>query len=353
MEELDKRQSEVIDTLRFPLIILVVFGHMLGFENKPVAFDLSVENIYIFFSELISHGLARITVPAFFLFSGYFFFRKMKEWTFLFYFSQLKRRIWTLLIPYLIWNFLMIAAVLLKNYAFGLVGATPDEFMSSLQGNHWYFHFWESPINFPLWYLRELICMSLITPLFYFLFRYIKVYGLLLILCVYVLGWEVRLTGFSTWALWFFGAGAYIGFNKQNILYYTRPMRNLIYWIAIALLLSITFSVDTIYHGYLSRIFLIFGVMATINFIDGMTQKKITDFFVRMSGTVFFVYAIHEIYIINWLKGALERLAGGSWGIMLAGYFIVPFICLGICLGLYYVSKRIAPGLLAISVGGR
>lgn len=77
MKELMKdRQSLVIDCMRFPLAMLVVFGHMLPFQFAPINRDVFEINWYHFISEMISHTAAYRT-PCFFLLSGYFFFLKI------------------------------------------------------------------------------------------------------------------------------------------------------------------------------------------------------------------------------------------------------------------------------------
>ena len=51
-----------------------------------------------------------------------------------------------------------------------------------------------------------------------------------------------------------------------------------------------------------------------------------------------------KIYIINWTKGFFSRtsLADSGGGLMLS-YLLIPFITLGVCLGLYYFLNRMAP----------
>lgn len=78
--ELEKRQSEVIAAMRFPLMVLLLFAHVLPMVSVPIEMNLSEMNIYHFISEGISHNLSRIRNPLFFFFSGFFFFRKLEEW---------------------------------------------------------------------------------------------------------------------------------------------------------------------------------------------------------------------------------------------------------------------------------
>ena len=157
--ELEKRQSEVIAAMRFPLMVLLLFAHVLPMVSVPIEMNLSEMNIYHFISEGISHNLSRIRNPLFFFFSGFFFFRKLEEWNAGFYRSQLKKRIRSLLLPYLLWNILMIAAIYIKNYAVtSFLSMEPGEELSSLRVTPWYILFWHTPANYPMWFLRDLLC---------------------------------------------------------------------------------------------------------------------------------------------------------------------------------------------------
>lgn len=52
--ELEKRQSEVIAAMRFPLMVLLLFAHVLPMVSVPIEMNLSEMNIYHFISEGIS-----------------------------------------------------------------------------------------------------------------------------------------------------------------------------------------------------------------------------------------------------------------------------------------------------------
>lgn len=47
--ELEKRQSEVIAAMRFPLMVLLLFAHVLPMVSVPIEMNLSEMNIYIYF----------------------------------------------------------------------------------------------------------------------------------------------------------------------------------------------------------------------------------------------------------------------------------------------------------------
>lgn len=74
---MDRKQlvsfSEIASFLRVPLMVLVVCIHGVGSDIQTIDFVnhlpiLSIENVYTYITELLSHSLARIAVPLFFLF---------------------------------------------------------------------------------------------------------------------------------------------------------------------------------------------------------------------------------------------------------------------------------------------
>ena len=354
--ELEKRQSEVIAAMRFPLMVLLLFAHVLPMVSVPIEMNLSEMNIYHFISEGISHNLSRIRNPLFFFFSGFFFFPKLEEWNAGFYRSQLKKRIRSLLLPYLLWNILMIAAIYIKNYAVtSFLSMEPGEELSSLRVTPWYILFWHTPANYPMWFLRDLLCMSVLAPLFYLFFRFLKGYGVLILVILYLSAWETDVAGLSMSAIMFFGAGAYMGIYKKNILEFCSRFR---YTAAIATLLFLccaTMCNGRELHVYIVRMYVLFGIVTAFNLMDWLINRETwKKLFCNLSATVFFIYAAHEIYIINWTKGFFSRTSlAGSGGGLLLSYMLIPFITLGICLGLYYILNKMAPKALALLVGGR
>lgn len=355
-DELDKRQSEVIAAMRFPLMVLLLFAHVLPMTSVPIEMNLSEMNIYHFFSEGISHNLSRIRNPLFFFFSGFFFFRKQEKWSQDFYHLQLKKRVMSLLFPYFLWNILMVVAIYIKNYILiSFFSMSPGEELLNIENNSWYTLFWHTPVNYPLWFLRDLICMSVLSPLFYLFFRYLKVYGLFMLVVLYLSGWENNVPGLSMSAFMFFGTGAYMGIYKKNILRFCSKYRYSAAVIALLTLCCATMCNGREWHTYLVRIYVLSGIVTAFNLMDRLINKETwKNLFCSLSATVFFIYAAHEIYIINWTKGFFSRtpLADSGGGLLLS-YLLIPFITLGVCLGLYFLLNRMAPRTLALLIGGR
>lgn len=353
--DIELRQSKLIEMMRYPLIVLVVFIHVIPEFLYPVKIEGSYFAMYRFFSELISHNVGRIAVPCFFFFSGYLFFCKLDGMDFGTYKKQIKKRMRTLMLPYILWNEFLILAIIIKNHIGEFLGLKNDVFMSQVQDQSLLALFWEGPINFPLWYIRDLICMALIAPFFYVLYRYTRVYGLAALGILYLSATDFRIPGFSTTALLFFGTGAYLGIYKKNFLEVCIHLRTPSMVIAfLSLCLAMYHNGDS-YHECLIRIFVITGGMTAINLTDIlMDVKAFRRTLCHLSQTVFFIYAIHEIYIINCLKGSFSRTSLADCGVgMLSGYIFIPVLTLCICIGLYFFLKKTMPWLLAVLIGGR
>jgi hypothetical protein len=111
----------------------------------------------------------------------------------------------------------------------------------------------------------------------------------------------------------------------------------------------------TTYHEYISRLFILVGVVAVISLFDYINNTaRLHLSLAKLAPTTFFIYVSHEVYIINLLKGGWTKVfyTESGWG-KLMGYFIVPCLCIIVCMGLYNLIKIISPQLLNLLTGGR
>lgn len=355
-DELEERQSVLIEAMRFPLIVLVVFIHILPGYLVPLHFDLSGMNVYHVISEILSHSIGRMAVPCFFLFSGFFFFRKLEVWSSRFYFTQLRKRVMTLLLPYFLWNMVMIMTICIKQYIFSLLSLeSKEDGIFDIHNQSWFELFWLGPVNFPLWYLRDLICMSLLAPAFYYIFRYLKIWGLLLLVILYLTTLSIPVKGMSMTALLFFGIGAYCGIYKENLLRICLKLKKVCAIGALFFLCCATYNHGGVLYELFIRPFILFGMVTAINLMNSVINRPFwKKRLCSLSATVFFIYAVHEIYIINWTKGFFSRtsLIETTGGLMLA-YILIPIITVTVCLLLYFLLNNTVPRLLAFTIGGR
>ena len=351
------QRNEAIEVLRFPLTVMVIFIHTIPPKGYIIKLSWNSADIYTLISEVISHHLGQMVVPCFFLLSGYFFFRNMSEFNLSFYGKQLQRRLKSLLIPYVIWNLIAIVAIVVKNFLFEKLNLSIslDEGFEALRNQSFYHNIWKQPINFPLWYIRDLICMSVLSPLFYIVLKHLRWIGIVIIFIVYIIAWELPVPGLSTTAFMFFALGAILSIQQYDLVLLSVKYGKWTGIIGIILFIIAVYFAETVFYKYIIRLFVLFTV-PTIFCIGSsiIRYKRVKESLLYLSTTAFFIYALHEIYIINWLKGAVSRfhLTNAGYG-MLIGYFIIPVICVFVCLKLYDFTKRFFPVFLAISTGGR
>ncbi len=150
--------SFLIDWMRFPLAVLVVFIHVPRSQGY-------------FIQWLCSDVICSMAVPLFFVISGYLYFINItdlnspKEW----YVRKSISRIKSILIPYVFWALLPILIFALKKVVGMIIHQHGHEMLfDGLSRMNFYHILWEAgnggPEDMSLWFLRNLLIVSLFTP---------------------------------------------------------------------------------------------------------------------------------------------------------------------------------------------
>lgn len=353
-EILDTRQSELITVMRFPLIMLVLFEHSVPRDLSPMRPSLDGTSVFHFVTEFVSHHLCSIAICWFFVFSGYLFFRNLedggfkKEWLL----GKWEKRTRTVVVPHVLWNLLYVLAILLVTFLFRIIGIHINADMMTEVTKGPLYWFITGPVDFPLWYLRDLICMFLLTPVFYFLTKKAPWITLALLLGFYLASFWIKFFLFPT--ISYFGIGAWLGIRKRNMLAICQKVKYPAFLLSIVLSVWATCMYGNDYHRLMRMFFLPFGMITFMNLCNRIFRyPKLHRLFANLSGSVFFIYAAHEIYILGWTKGLFVRVFGSYLASRWISYLGVPIVVLGICLALYFLLNRIMPKSLAFSCGGR
>lgn len=354
MKPLDVRQSVLIKAMRFPLIVLVVIAHAAGTPPESLSFPLDGVGCYSFVTEMLSRHLCPIGVCWFFVFSGYFFFINLKDGQFGYQWilGKWKSRVHSLLIPYLIWNILAIVLPLIVSVLCGAIGITQstDAMWVVRQGPLYWLV--TGPANMPLWFMRDLMLLSLIAPLYYLLVKKFPWVGLAIIIVFYLSCLLPSIPQYR--AICFFGLGVWLGIGKFNILGLCRKVMIPAAILAVVLLLVSTSLIGHPGHELVRRLFYPFGMVTFMNLCDHMMNRgRVEERLTRLSAAVFFIYAAHEILILGWTKSLLLRIFGSSLVGMWVNYLLTPVIVLTVCLGLFWLLNKIMPKTLAFACGGR
>ncbi len=237
-------QSSTIDLLRFPLAIMVIFIHM---NPKVINFLeadfnlISGHGIYNLIGIVCSHTLTSIAVPTFFLISGFLFFVNFPKWSWEGYRSKLKSRLKTLVIPYFLWNAIpfilivisMLAGILLK-------GNSTDGVYTFITEKSWHIfydcHEWGTtrinwlgenlrmtgPLDLPLWFLRDLIIVTILTPVIYYAVTRLRLFIVGILFIANISRTWTLLPGFHITAFFYFTTGAYFALNNINIIHFSN-----------------------------------------------------------------------------------------------------------------------------------
>lgn len=217
--------SEVIKILRFPLIFVIILFHAryqsVNFSDAGISLkDVQLFDNVTFFFESIGH----VGVPLFFFISGYLFFYKIDKFGWNVYKNKIIKRLKTLCIPYFIWNtysllLLLFSTIIFPHYLSGrhdlFVHFNVPElcrYYYAIDGNN--------PINGPLWFIRDLMVVCLLSPMIYFCikrfsFLYLSALGFLWLFKI----WNLSICGvygFSSCSFLFFSLGAFLVFMGKH-----------------------------------------------------------------------------------------------------------------------------------------
>lgn len=333
-------------------------------------------DIYNLIRICFSHVVTHVAVPTFFLISGFLFFLKVQKWNREIYFRKIKSRFHTLFIPYILWNAIAILLIVgLKVGAFIVKGKPLSNILAFFQENGWWQMFWDSnvwakdrlnwlgwatpmtgPINLPLWFLRDLIVVALVTPIIYWLLKRFRFYVLYLLALAYISGIWPSIPGFTVTSVFFFSVGAYWSIYAKNLVFECKRVEVLSYVVAaVLLIITIRFDGRNTHAGSLVYpFFVIFGVCATINVAARLVETKKVKVNPLLAKSSFFIYATHTLMILGICRALVHKII--YWDTPLAlgcCYFIVPLLAVIICLCLYVFMRRFFPGILNVLTGSR
>lgn len=366
---MDRLESKVIDWTKIILILGVVFVHCQG-ERYDLSGNSSIMAwFYHIVTSLVGVIVRTMVVPCFFLISGYLFFGSVKKYNAVDYKGKLNKKIKTLLIPYLLWN----GIALLIHYVYFFLkkdSANLERFMDCNVVMH---SFWDSlmvdsntknilgqkiistfPIDYSLWYIRDLIVLSLLSYLIFKLIKSHKYISLLLISTVYLTQVWIPVPGFGIQSLFFFSLGAWLRFYNISYLLKKKSLAYLLYLVTFALLPVFYLQKD--YHGYdpFKLGYVILGVFAFYSASACFVEKNILECNYRLANPALFVYFIHAIFIIGLCESMCIRIGmyNTMTGTFLA-YFLKPFCSFMFCFVLYWLLRKISPQFLNVLMGYR
>ena len=325
-----------INAFRFLAIVGVLFIHA---ENYAQFGFLAGTQGYALEQKAI--GAFEWAVPLFFLLSSFLFFRG-------FHMSQLlpkwKRRIQTLLIPYLIWNTIYFALfALLPRLPFlaPYLNSTPapltvSELLSSIFLNRY--------AGF-LWFIKTLIVFTLAAPLFYTVFsrRYLGeiVLAAFLLLSIFTPASFLPELGLRWRFILFYAIGAYVGLRFPDAARISLPRT---VRIPILFAIPLIIALNALFDCELYSLILIAALWLGLD-AGSFAPKRVYE-------TSFFIYMLHILFF-SVIKKIQYALLPHTELWMLLAYASVPLIALAILTPLALLFRKLLPRVYSVLFGGR
>lgn len=348
--EQDNILSQTISWLRFPLIVGVVILHI------DMSYESEANSVYGLFKYFLFDCVSSIAVPLFFFISGFLFFYKT-SFSLDVYKKKLKRRFFSLVIPYLFWNLAFMLLTFIVQCFFPSLNNRKlicDYSMMDYLNSLWNYSGlgYGCPILAPTWFLRDLIVMVVFTPVIYFFIKYSRGYVVLLLAICYLFSIKINIVGFPrSWL--FFCLGAFFSIFNYNFVTILKRYKiameiiGIVFLFVMLLLHAMNFSSLPVYNLYiLYTIFVIITIVA--QHIGNNNQCK-CSFLMESS---FFLYLVHGFYISPLSKLYCSIVPMNTFS-NIVGYFVVAFVACTIGICAYSLLRRRFPQFTSIIVGGR
>jgi len=350
--EITPEISGKIKFLRLPIIIGIVTIHS---SINPVGYADK------FFQTFIASTWGGSCVLFLFILSGFLFFRNFNL-SLNSYLEKLKSRFWTLLVPYLFWNLALLAMVLIvlnipatssiiqghyKKYVEDYSFANFIDCLTGYRSGY--------PISFHFWYVRDLIGMVILSPVFLLVARKIPYLGLALFAAPWLLKLQLGFITIQWLGPLFFYLGCLIAVQKLDLTWLNRR-KNLIIgiYLAMAVVLAImqTSEIKTFPQHLFECCTRVVGTMAiwcASDLITGKLQKVCLN----LSGLAFFVYAAHEP-TVTVLKEVFDKLSKNPNSItVMVHYLLILTIATLLTLAAGSLLQKYTPKFFQVITGAR
>lgn len=339
-------QSDIIRFLRFPLILGVLYRHAQMSKIIVQGQNLAIDESF-FYLDLLQRALSDlfggIRVPIFFFIAGMLFFRNYTTPSSAFYKKQWRKRVDSLLIPYVFWNSALILFYLIAQSTPLLNGLFSGRF-TQITAYGWK-DFLDAfgittyrPVSFHFWFVRDLMFVSLLTPFIAFSLRKAGLWPIFVCFCLWI--FQPALHAES---LCFFSLGAYFSIKGVNVLEFCRKYRILFSILFVGYnLLYLIFPESSIidYVVYLS---IPAGIFFVFDLCGGLLSKyKVHNNWFILSDMSFFLFAIHEPFL-SFLKKVLYLVFRPQSEGMLILIFLLPPLFITACA--WYCYRYLVPYL--------
>lgn len=379
----DSTTGRAITWLQFPLAMMVFTMH--------TEYNTQAGQPLLGLLTYIAWAIPIVALSAFFFLSGYLFFTGRETFGPAEYLQAMRRRLRTLLLPYVLWMLIayvfnsMSSGELIRFSSLGSfidrcwLGTSPT-YRTSVTGASTLNHSMPDML-YTLWFLRDLMCVSLITPVIWLAGKYLRLWAILPFALLYLSGAGTGIIGLQPKVMFYFPVGAILAINRVDISRVARKALpvTLPLWLilcAVYTYMILTFDPNHLANGLKSRIefqiMLISGVAAMVGLASSAVGARrssriishINRLFAAAAPATMFIYLIQGIRPVNQLNrlcldifegpGSETAWPGLSGQAAQAMTFVSAWILrIAVILAIYALLRRYAPRTLSVLTGGR
>jgi succinoglycan biosynthesis protein ExoH len=331
-----KEISDRIEMLRF----LMIFGVVILHVPQYVPLEAMGGSWFDYVKAFCQHALFRATVPVLTLISGYLLFSStlylapLKLW---------KKKLRSLALPFLIFNLSVLCVAYVAQSRLGL---TMSYDLLKADAGTWLdamFGLTNSPVNYPLNFLRDMMVLMLLAPLFGLLLRTSPLPGFILVTLFFYNNFEGTLVLRDTMAILFYAGGmaATQKWNLEALDKYAKPILVLFLGLC-ALIIQMKIANRT--QFVLVAPFLVWPAASLL------VGTRVGIWAARHAKYSFFVFITHApVLMVSWaLYGKVASY------IPYPVYWIAtPFVTVGALMLVYKLGMRMAPAAFGMLTGAR
>lgn len=277
MSEFASRKLRVVSFLAI-ILIVVLHSNLAGVAQ---GYEWVIQRF-------MTSEITRISVPVFFMISGLLFFYNYESDFGAFYVGKLKKRIKTLVIPYLIFSSFGYIVIMAAWY---LTDVKPNCVTMTGFKSVFYYILWHPIGCYQLWFVRDLFLMVLISPVLYVMYcnRWTAGFYILILTVLYFISNSYSQ---SLQSIFYFSVGAYIGLRRRSCIEIRAKSKigmfaTLTVWLALCSMSSMSG------HEWIHRVAIVVGIAAFWQLYDvclwriGWEKSGLVSF-------TFFIYLLHE-----------------------------------------------------------
>lgn len=347
---MNKYTSAVITWLRFPIVVMIVMLHCYSVAlDKTACQEGFFRAVYPF-----ALWLGETGVPLAFFISGYLFFVSHKT-----YKEKMNSRFYSLFIPYLFWNSLILLANVVLMW-FGHPMEIARKSISDYTSLDYLNAYWIRgkiqggngvPLLCPYWYIRNLMILCVISPILYYVIKKTR-YFFLFLLSVWWM--SIPHNAMIPSSLLFFSLGSTFAILHQNILgwlsRYFQPL--IVVWFLFSLFDILLHWLHVEGALYFHRVALTLNIFVMIWFAYKITQGKVSSMMQFLSHSSFWVFTVHYP-LVSFIKTYLCFNFYSSWVCQIFIYFVIVAIVLAMSILTFKFGDVYFPCLVCFLTGNR